>query len=244
MKRSDGMNPLLLYSNADCGYAIPDDFNSEMASLLDRGFFIANAHVRGGGELGVDWRNNGRLMKKKNAISDYFDCAAFLINHGYTSKGMITAISNDAGGLITAAVVNEHPDLFKAAVLSNPLTDPITFLSDSAGNKDIADKWKEFGNPVVREQFEYLYSYSPYDNIKQQNYPPMLFRTSIGDKKAAYSGPLKMVARLRKYKTDKNILLIKIDSTGIRHGLAGEKATRLIQAENRAFILDQYGIKE
>jgi oligopeptidase B len=244
MKRSDGTNPLWLFTYGNYGTIFPDVFNPVMISLLDRGFFIAYAHVRGGGESGSDWWNSGRLMKKKNAISDYIACSEFLIKSGCTSKGMITAVSDNAGGLVIGAVLNERPDLYKCAVLSMPFVDPLPSLSDSSENHDTPNEWLEFGNPNIREQFEYLYSYSPYNNIKKQNYPAMLFRTFLKDQDAGYSGPLKMVACLRNYKTDKNILLIKIDSIITHQGDTGEKSADLISVENLAFILDQYGINE
>jgi oligopeptidase B len=244
MKQSNGMNPLYLATYGSYGYTPGFDFNPAMISLLDRGFFLAYAHVRGGGEFGKAWWNAGKLMKKKNAITDYIACADYLIKQGYTSKGMITATGSSAGGIVIGAAVNKRPELFRSALLIMPYVDPLPELMDSTINKDNPNEWPEFGNPNIPEQFQYILGYSPYDNIKKQEYPSMLFRTSIQDKNVEYSGPLKMVARLRANKTDNNILLIKTDDRKTHMGDTGESEDNEFSAENWAFILDQYGIKE
>lgn len=243
MKRSDGRNPLYLEAYGSYGYADLWDFNSARISLLDRGFYLATAHVRGGGELGNKWWEAGKLMNKKNAVADYLACVEFLIKQGYTPKGMITAVGSNAGGMVIGAAVNERPDLFKSVLLMMPYVDPVPNLFDSARNMN-TNEWQEFGNPNIREQFEYLYGYSPYDNIKKQDYPAMLFRTSLKDQQVEFSGPLKMVARLRANATGKNILLIRLDDRKTHMGDTGEKGDNEFRAENWAFILDQYGIEE
>jgi oligopeptidase B len=244
MKRSDGRNPLYLEGYGSYGCTVQKDFNSARISLLDRGFYLAMAHVRGGGELGKKWWEAGKLMNKKNAVADYLACAEYLIKQGYTAKGMITAAGSNAGGLVIGAAVNQHPDLFKAVLLMMPFVDPLSSLLDSASNKDNPDEWPEFGNPNIPEQFVYIYGYSPYDNIKKQDYPAMLFRTSFKDQKAEFSGPLKMVAKLRATATGKNILLIRIDDRKTHMGDTGKKKDNDFMAENWAFILDQYGIEK
>ena len=183
-------------------------------------------------------------MKKKNAVTDYIACADYLIKQGYTNKGMITATGSSAGGLVIGAAVNQRPELFRSALLIMPSVDLLIEQLDSAKNKDYPNEWPEFGNPNIPEQFKYILGYSPYDNIKKQDYPAMLFRTSLEDKNVDYSGPLKMVARLRANKTDKNILLIKTDDHKTHMGGTGESEDNKFRAENWAFILDQYGIKE
>jgi oligopeptidase B len=244
MKRSDGRNPLYLEGYGSYGCTVQKDFNSARISLLDRGFYLAMAHVRGGGELGKKWWEAGKLMNKKNAVADYLACAEYLIKQGYTAKGMITAAGSNAGGLVIGAAVNQHPDLFKAVLLMMPFVDPLSSLLDSASYKDNPDEWPEFGNPNIPEQFEYIYGYSPYDNIKKQDYPAMLFRTSFKDQKAEFSGPLKMVAKLRATATGKNILLIRIDDRKTHMGDTGKKKDNDFMAENWAFILDQYEIEK
>jgi oligopeptidase B len=244
MKQSDGLNPLYLHAYGSYGNTPVFDFNPAMISLLDRGFFLASAHVRGGGDLGREWWNAGKLMKKRNAVTDYIACADYLIKQGYTSKGMITAAGSSAGGLVIGAAVNQRPELFRSALLIDPYVDPLPELIDSTKNKDNPNEWPEFGNPNIPEQYQYLSGYSPYDNIKKQEYPAMLFRTSVQDKNVEYAGPLKMVARLRANKTDNNILLIKTDDRNTYMGDTGESEENGFRAENWAFILDQYGINE
>jgi oligopeptidase B len=156
---------------------------------------------------------------------------------------MITAAGSSAGGMVIGAAVNERPDLFKSVLLMMPYVDPVPNLFDSARNMN-TNEWQEFGNPNIREQFEYLYGYSPYYNIKKQDYPAMLFRTSLKDQQVEFSGPLKMVARLRANATGKNILLIRLDDRKTHMGDTGEKGDNEFRAENWAFILDQYGIEE
>jgi len=243
-KRSDGLNPLFL--EAYGSYGNPDQliFNADMISLLDRGVYLARAHVRGSGELGNRWWEAGKLMKKKNAIDDYLACAEFLIKEGYTARGMITAAGSSAGGIVIGAAVNKRPELFKAALLMMPSVDPLTELLDSVRSNNARNEWPEFGNPSVREQFEYLLSYAPYNNIKKQDYPAMLFRTSLKDQNVDYSGPLKMVARLRATSTGKNIILIRTDDRRTHIGDTGLRENLEFWAENRAFILEQYGIEE
>jgi len=244
MKRSDGLNPLYLEAYGNYGYTGFLDFNFAGMSLLDRGFYLAAAHVRGGSELGNKWWAAGRLMKKKNAIDDYIACAEFLIKQGYTAGGMITATGSSAGGTVIGAAVNEHPDFFKSVLLVKPFVDPLNDLLDSTRNKNAPIEWQDFGNPDIREQFEYLYGYSPYDNIKKQDYPAMLFRISLKDQNPDFSGSLKMVAKLRATATGKNIFLIRTDDRKTHLENTGEMGDNGFRAENWAFILDQYGIEE
>jgi oligopeptidase B len=177
-------------------------------------------------------------------VSDYIACAEYLIKQGYTSKGMITATGSSAGGLVIGAAVNQRPELFRSALLLMPYVDPLPELIDSTKNKDNPNEWPEFGNPNIPDQFQYILRYSPYDNIKKQEYPAMFFRTSLQDRNVEYSGPLKMVARLRANKTDNNIRLIKTDNRKTHMGDTGESDDNEFRAENLAFILDQYGISE
>jgi oligopeptidase B len=243
-KRSDGLNPLYLEGYGSYGYTDRMVFTADIISLLDRGVYMATAHIRGGGELGNKWGEAGKLMKKKNAINDYIACAELLIKQGYTAKGLITAAGSSAGGIVIGAAVNERPELFKAALLMMPSVDPLTDLLDSVRYDNARNEWPEFGNPFIREQFEYLYSYAPYNNVKKQDYPAMLFRTSTKDQNADYSGPLKMVARLRATSTGKNIILIRTDDRKTHMGDTGISGDFEFWSENRAFLLDQYGIKE
>jgi oligopeptidase B len=215
-----------------------------MISLLDRGFYLAMAHVRGGGELGNKWWEAGRLMNKKNAVADYIACAEYLVKQGYTSKGRITAAGGGAGGLVIGAAVNERPDLFRSVLLITPFVDPLAALSDPGFSRKNPEEKPEFGDPEIREQFEYLYGYSPYDNIKKQEYPAMLFRLSAKDQQDEFAGSLKMTARLRSTASGKNILLLRTDDPATQKNNTGVTEENLLRAENWAFILDQDGIEE
>jgi oligopeptidase B len=206
------MNPLYLEGYGNYGYSDQMSFNADMISLLDRGVFIATAHVRGGGELGARWWEDGKLLRIKNAIADYIACAEFLIKQGCTSKGMITAVGSSAGGIVVGAAVNERPELFKAALLMMPSVD--------------------------------LLSYAPYNNIKKQEYPPMLFRTSLMDTNESYAGALKMVAKLRATASGKKTFFIRTDDRKTHLGNTGIHDDLGFWSDNRAFILDQYGIEE
>jgi oligopeptidase B len=244
MKRSDGKNPVYLEAFGSYGHNVRDEFTPVRISLLDRGFYLAVAHVRGGGEFGRKWWEAGKLLNKKNAINDYLACAEFLIKQGYTAKGMITAAGSCEGGMVIGAAVNERPDLFKTVLLLMPDMDMVTELLDSYGNKINYYKRMEFCNPGNQQQFEYLYSYSPYDNIKKQDYPVMLFRSSLEGQQVEYYGALKMVARLRATASGKKTFLIRTDTGNINMGNSKEKDTNVFWAENWAFILNQYGIEE
>ena len=240
MKRSDGKNPLILLVNGSYGNTSSFYFTPEMISLLDRGIFIACAHVRGGGEFGKPWWEGGKLLKKKNSIADYLACAGCLIQQGFTSNGMITALGNGASGVIIGAAVNQRPEFFKSALFINPFVDLTGELIDTANIKNLNDI-EEFGNPFIGEQFQYMLGYSPYDNVKKQQYPAILFKTCLPDQNRDPSGALKMVARLRANKTDNNILLMK---TNENKTVSVSKEDLQSDAENWAFILEQYGIEE
>jgi len=185
-------------------------FNSTIYSLLNRGFVYAIAHVRGGGEMGQSWHDGGRLMNKMNTFTDFIDCAEYLIEEGYTRKGNIVAQGGSAGGLLMGNLVNMRPDLFKLVILDVPFVDVMnTMLDENLPLTTI--EYEEWGNPNEKKAFNYMMSYSPYDNVKPQDYPHMLFTTGVNDTRVGYWEPAKMVAKLRKMKTDDNLLLLKTD---------------------------------
>jgi oligopeptidase B len=243
MKRSDSKNPVYLEAYGSYGAILHRDFNSYRLSLLDRGFYLAIAHVRGGGEFGKKWWEAGKLMNKKNAVNDYLACAGYLINNGYTVKGMITAAAGCEGGMVIGAAMNQRPDLFKSVLLFSPDMDMLSELLDSSVVNINPDKRMEFGNPEIRQQFDYLYSYTPYNNIKDQHYPAILIRSMTGDQQIKFSGQLKMIARLRATAPGKKIFLFRIDKNTRVHDNMGLKDNEF-WAENWAFILKQYGIEE
>jgi oligopeptidase B len=238
----DGARPLLL--GAYGSYGIPSNvtFSSNRLSLLDRGVVFATAHIRGGGDLGKEWHDQGKMLAKKNTFTDFIAAAEFLVKKKYTSRDRIVITGGSAGGLLMGAVVNMRPDLFKAVVAYVPFVDVVnTMLDDTLPLT--AGEWEEWGNPVKnKEHFLYMKSYSPYDNIEAKDYPAMLVKTSLNDSQVMYHEPAKFVAKLRRMKTDKNPLLLKTNM-GAGHGGASGRYDALREtAFDYAFILTQLGI--
>jgi oligopeptidase B len=240
----DGSRPMLL--GAYGSYGIPSNvgFSSGRLSLLDRGVIFATAHIRGGGDLGKEWHDAGKMMTKKNTFTDFIAAAEHLVNQKYTSRDRLVVTGGSAGGLLMGAVANMRPDLFKAVVAYVPFVDVInTMLDDTLPLT--AGEWEEWGNPVKsKENFQYMLSYSPYDNIEAKAYPTMLVKTSLNDSQVLFHEPTKYVARLRATKTDKNPLLLKVNM-GAGHGGASGRYDALREAAfDYAFILTQLGIRE
>ncbi len=199
---------MFMTSYGSYGTGSESAFNSTIYSLINRGFVYAIAHVRGGGELGQAWHDGGKMLNKKNTFTDFIDCAEFLIAEGYAQKGNIVAEGASAGGLLMGSIVNMRPDLFKLVILDVPFVDVInTMLDEKLPLTTI--EYEEWGNPNKKKAFEYILSYSPYDNVKAQDYPNMLFTTGVNDTRVGYWEPAKMVAKLRKLKTDDNLLFLK-----------------------------------
>ena len=240
--KRDGSRPLLLTGYGAYGYPWPIEFDSPLLSLLDRGVVYAHAHVRGGGELGKEWHDQGRMLHKRNTFTDFIAAAEHLINEKYTAADRLAITGLSAGGLLIGAVVNMRPELFKAVVLKVPFVDVINTMLD-ASLPLTAGEWEEWGNPVKsKEEFAYMKSYSPYDNIEAKAYPAMLVTTSLNDSQVLYHEPAKYVARLRAMKTDKNPLLLKTNM-GAGHGGAAGRYDYLREiAFDYAFILTQLGI--
>lgn len=183
-------------------------FNHTIYSLVNRGFVYAIPHVRGGGEMGQRWHDGGKMMNKMNTFTDFIDCAEYLIEEGYATKGNIVAEGGSAGGLLMGAIANMRPDLFKMIILDVPFVDVMnTMLDEKLPLTTI--EYEEWGNPNEKKAFNYMLSYSPYDNVKEQDYPHMLFTTGVNDTRVGYWEPAKMVAKLRQMKTDDNLLLLK-----------------------------------
>ena len=239
-----GQRPMLL--NAYGSYGIPSNvtFSSTRLSLLDRGVVFALAHIRGGGDLGKEWHDQGRMMSKKNTFTDFIACAEHLIHEGYTSKDRLVITGASAGGLLMGAATNMRPDLFKAVVAGVPFVDVInTELDDTLPLT--AGEWEEWGNPVKsKESFEYMLSYSPYDNVAPHAYPAMLVKTSLNDSQVLFHEPTKYVARLRAMKTDKNPLIFKVNM-GAGHGGSSGRYDALHEAAfDYAFMLTEMGIAQ
>ncbi|KAL6192299.1 hypothetical protein ACLB2K_033390 [Fragaria x ananassa] len=206
----DGSDPLLLYGYGSYEICVDACFKASRMSLLDRGFIFAIAHIRGGGEMGRKWYENGKLLKKKNTFTDFIACAEYLIEKKYGSKEKLSIHGRSAGGLLIGAVLNMRPDLFKAAVAGVPFVDVLTTMLDPTIPLTTSE-WEEWGDPRREEFYYYMKSYSPVDNVKAQNYPNILVTAGLNDPRVMYSEPAKFVAKLRDLKTDKNILLFKCE---------------------------------
>jgi oligopeptidase B len=241
LKRETG-NPLLLVGYGSYGSSYNPRFSSVRLSLIDRGFIYAIAHIRGGQEMGRDWYEDGKLLNKKNTFTDFIDCGEHLVKIGYTDKQRLTAIGGSAGGLLIGAVVNIRPDLFRAVIAAVPFVDVITTMLDP----DIpltTSEYDEWGNPNDKTYYDYLLSYSPYDNVEAKDYPAMLITTGLHDSQVQYWEPAKWVAKLREYKTDNNLLVLKTDMETGHSGAAGRFKRHRMTALEYAFLLDQLGIK-
>jgi oligopeptidase B len=239
--RKDGDNPLLLYAYGSYGYSRDASFRSYRLSLLDRGFVFAIAHVRGGQELGRDWYDNGKLMHKKNTFTDFIDCAEHLVAEGYTRQDRLFAEGGSAGGLLMGAVTNMAPEMFQGVVSHVPFVDVITTMLDSSIPLTTSE-YDEWGNPNDKDAYEYILSYSPYDNIEAKSYPNILVTTGLQDSQVQYWEPAKYVAKLRALKTDGNRLLLKTNMGAGHGGASGRFKRHRETALTYAFILDLVGI--
>jgi len=220
----NGKNPLLLYGYGSYGYTIDPTFSAARLSLLDRGFIFAIAHVRGGQIYGREWYDDGKLLNKKNTFTDFIACAEYLISESYTDKEHLFVMGGSAGGLLMGAVVNMRPDLFKAVVAAVPFVDVVTTMLDESIPLTTGE-FDEWGNPKDKIFYDYMLSYSPYDNVSHTNYPAMLVTTGLHDSQVQYWEPAKWVAKLREMKTGNNILLL-YTSMDTGHGGASGRFER------------------
>lgn len=241
--KKDGSQPFLIYGYGSYGASMDPTFNSARLSLLDRGFGFAIAHIRGGEELGRQWYEDGKLLKKKNTFNDFVDCSEYLVQNKYTNTDKLFAMGGSAGGLLMGAVVNMRPDLFKGVIAAVPFVDVVTTMLDESIPLTTGE-YDEWGNPNDKTYYDYMKSYSPYDNVSAQAYPAMLVTTGLHDSQVQYWEPAKWVARLRAKKTDKNPLLLYTNmDTG--HGGASGRFERYKEvAMEYAFLLDLAGLAE
>jgi oligopeptidase B len=240
----DGSHPMLLEAYGSYGFPYDVDFSSERLSLLNRGVVCAMAHIRGGGDLGKDWHDQGKMLHKKNTFTDFIACAEFLVAEKYTSRDRLAITGGSAGGLLMGAVTNMRPDLFHLVVSYVPFVDVLNTMLDESLPLTVGE-YLEWGNPNEKKAYDYMRSYSPYENIERKAYPTMLVRTSLHDSQVGYWEPAKYVARLREFKTDKNLLLFRTKLEPGGHGGASGRYDRLKDtAFDYAFILSQFGIKE
>ncbi|HXJ80783.1 MAG TPA: S9 family peptidase [Candidatus Methylomirabilis sp.] len=216
----DGSSPLLMSGYGAYGAPYPVLFSSNRLSLLDRGVAVAIAHVRGGGEMGKRWHDEGRMLSKRNTFTDFIACAEFLVANGYTAADRLACEGGSAGGLLIGAVLNMRADLFAAAVLRVPFVDVVNTMLDESLPLTVGE-FEEWGNPKVREQYEYMKTYCPYTNLRPQPFPDILVRTSLNDSQVMYWEPAKYVARLRAVKPDDHALVFKINLDAGHGGASG-----------------------
>jgi oligopeptidase B len=239
----DGKAPLLLYAYGSYGASMAPTFSSNRLSLLNRGAIYALAYIRGGGELGEEWREQGRMMQKLNTFYDFIDCADYLVKNRYTASDRLVIQGGSAGGLLVGAVVNMRPDLFKAVVAQVPFVDVMNTMLD-ASLPLTTSEWIEWGNPNNKAEFDYMIKYSPYDNIKPQNYPAMLVQVSLNDSQVPYWEGTKFAARLRAVKTDANPLLLKANMGAGHGGSSGRYDALRETAFTYSFMLWQMGLTD
>lgn len=239
----DGNAPLLLYAYGSYGYSMDPTFSSVRLSLLDRGFAFAIAHIRGGQEMGREWYENGKLLNKKNTFYDFIDCGKHLVAKKYTSSAHLYAQGGSAGGLLMGAIVNMEPSLWNGVIAQVPFVDAVATMLDETIPLTTGE-FDEWGNPKVKEYYDYIKSYSPYDNVKAQNYPNLLITTGYWDSQVQYWEPAKWIAKLRALKTDDKLLLMRCNMD-VGHGGASGRFQRYKEiAMEYAFLLDLEGIKE
>lgn len=238
----DGKSPMLLYAYGSYGFSMTPNFSSQRLSLVDRGMIYAIAHIRGGSELGEKWRQDGRMFKKMNTFNDFVDSGKWLIDNKYTSPDRLIIQGGSAGGLLMGAVVNQAPELFKAAIVQVPFVDVMNTMIDDTLPLT-TEEWVEWGNPRDdKKAWDYMYSYSPYENIKKQPYPNMLVEVSLWDSQVPYWEGAKFTAKVREMKTNDSIILLKTNM-GAGHGGSSGRYDRLKEvAFDYAYALTQVGV--
>jgi oligopeptidase B len=241
--KRDGRNPMLLYAYGSYGYPLPITFNSARLSLLDRGFIYAQAHIRGGGDLGEQWHDMGKMMQKRNTFTDFIAAAEHLIAEKYTLNDKLVISGGSAGGLLMGAVANMRPDLFKVVLSYVPFVDVVNTMLDASLPLTVGE-YLEWGNPNEKQAYEYIKSYDPYTNIAPKNYPTIMVRASLNDSQVPYWEAAKYVAKLRATKTSNNLLLLKTNMGAGHGGASGRYDALKDSAYDYAFILSQFGITE
>ena len=239
-KKGDGTNPLYIYGYGSYGYALPVGFNSNRLSLLDRGFVLAYAHIRGGGDMGKPWHDAGRLMNKMNTFTDFIAVTEYLTAHGYGDPRRVAMEGGSAGGLLMGAVANMRPDLYRAVLSHVPFVDVMNTMLDPTLPLTIAE-YEEWGDPNQADAFAYMLQYSPYDNLERKAYPAMLVKTSLHDSQVMYWEPAKYVAKLRTLKSDDRLLLLETNMSAGHGGSSGRYDYLKEIALDYAFLLQELG---
>ncbi len=236
-------NHLYLYGYGSYGYSMTDSFSSRIVSLLDRGIIYAIAHIRGGSEMGEEWHDNGKMLSKKNTFTDFIACAEYLIENGYTAPKKIAIEGRSAGGLLMGAVTNMRPDLFALVVAGVPFVDMMNTMLDSTLPLTIGE-YEEWGNPNEKKYFDYMISYSPYENIESKEYPHILALAGLSDPRVSYWEPAKWVAKLRDQKTDMNTIILKTNMDSGHFGASGRFDYLKEIAFQYAFVIKMLGLLE
>ncbi|WP_045687517.1 S9 family peptidase [Hymenobacter sp. AT01-02] len=240
--KKDGSAPLLQYAYGSYGLSMDATFSAGRLSLLNRGFAYVICHIRGGQEMGRQWYEDGKKLKKKNTFTDFTDCSKFLIDQQYTSAQKLFAMGGSAGGLLMGAIVNMHPEYYKGVVAAVPFVDVVTTMLDESIPLTTGE-YDEWGNPSQKEYYDYMLSYSPYDQVRAQAYPNMLVTTGLHDSQVQYFEPAKWVAKLRTVKTDNNLLLLHTDMEAGHGGASGRFKSIQDTARQFAFMLLLLGMK-
>ena len=236
----DGTSPCLLYGYGSYGASMDPAFSMTRLSLLNRGFVYAIAHIRGGEEMGRQWYEDGKLLNKKNTFTDFIDCGKALVEKKYSDPKQLYAMGGSAGGLLMGAVVNMEPDMWAGIIAAVPFVDVVTTMLDESIPLTTGE-FDEWGNPKDKLYYDYIKSYSPYDNVEAKNYPPMLVTTGLHDSQVQYWEPAKWVARLREMKTDKNPLLLYTNMEAGHGGASGRFRQFKETALEFSFLLDLAG---
>jgi oligopeptidase B len=240
--KKDGSMPLLLYSYGSYGASSDPYFSSGVFSIVDRGFIFAIAHIRGGQEMGRYWYEDGKLLKKKNTFTDFIDCAQFLVNEKYTSPDKLFAQGGSAGGMLMGAITNMRPDLFRGIVAEVPWMDVITDMYDPSLPL-VTLEYDEWGDPRKKEYYDYMLSWSPYDNVKKANYPAIFATGGLNDTQVPYFSPAKWVQKVRANNTGNNPVLFKVNMGAGHSGESGRFEAQKLRSEIYAFMIDQAGVK-
>jgi oligopeptidase B len=237
----NGNNPSLLYGYGSYGFSADPSFNSNRVSLLDRGFVFAIGHIRGGSEMGRAWYDNGKMLNKKNTFTDFIACAEYLISEKFTCREKLAILGGSAGGLLVGACLTMRPDLFGAVVAKVPFVDVVNTMSDASIPLTTLE-YDQWGNPDHKEYFDYIMSYSPYDNIRNTEYPHVLVTTGLNDPRVAYWEPAKFTAKLREQKTDDKTVLLKTNFEAGHAGASGRYDFLKEVAFDFAFLIDKVGL--
>jgi len=239
----DGKHPGWIYGYGSYGISIAPAFSSNRISLLDRGFVFAIAHIRGGKDMGGQWYDDGKMMHKKNTFTDFIDCSEWLVKNNYTSSEKLFASGGSAGGLLMGAITNMRPDLYRGVIAQVPFVDVVTTMMDESIPLTTFE-WLEWGNPSIPEQYDYMLSYSPYDNVEKKKYPNLLVMTGLHDSQVQYWEPAKWVAKLRDRKTDNNLLFLHTNMEAGHGGASGRFKSLRDVALQYAFAMDILGIRD